>query len=63
MLLLCSTGEEYHDWMHIHLEDEDGFFLPGLAATLRNPTYFEALLEDRFREATTGMFIIDDDED
>ena len=62
MLLLCSDGEQWDDYLHIHLEDEAGFHLPDLAVTLRNPTYFEALLENKFREATTGTIIIEDEE-
>ncbi|MCP4608496.1 MAG: hypothetical protein GY845_07265 [Planctomycetes bacterium] len=43
LLLLCAEGERYERFLHMHLEDEEGFLLD-IPVTLRSPSYFEHMV-------------------
>jgi hypothetical protein len=62
ILLLYSDGAQFDETMHIHLEDEAGYHLSDLPVTIRNPNFFKSLLENKFREGTSGQIIVEDEE-
>lgn len=62
LLLLCADGEQYNDFHHVHLEDEEGI-LTDIPVTLRCPAYLESLLREEFKEGSVRAVIYDTDED